>query len=405
VNYVDVGQGDGCFIVTPNDSFLLVDAGEEDHMYRFLRWRFRHFEKPLRFQAAVISHPDLDHYAGFDKFFDAEDKAVRNLRFDCIYHNGILDAPSKKNMLIAEDKDHLPAALKKLSSRNRYANLLRAALDSGRVDDVRMLSAKEDGIDHLPGYETGQDIEIEVLGPVPEGPAGARCLRWFGEKGKTKNGHSIVLRLKYGNVRLLLGGDLNIPAEQYLLGHYGGSDKPFKELTEAEKEAMIAKAQDFFGVDIAKSCHHGSADVSSEFLRALNAVATVVSSGDNEPHCHPRPEALGLLGKFGRGDWPLIFSTELARSAKENVKHPYSLWQRHQSAVKEDREMEFIEKLIRELGRSVAVYGMITVRTDGQHVLTAQKLEQTGSGGRKWDLHVLSPGEDGRLEYTSQHGH
>jgi hypothetical protein len=33
----------------------------------------------------------------------------------------------------------------------------------------------------------------------------------FGDDGKTKNGHSVVLRLKYREIRILMGGDLNIP--------------------------------------------------------------------------------------------------------------------------------------------------------------------------------------------------
>jgi hypothetical protein len=326
------------------------------------------------------------------------------VRFDCIYHNGILDAPSKKDLLIVEDEDNLSAALAKLSARNRYANLLRAVLGSGRVGHVRMLSAKADGIDHLPGYEAGQTIEIEVLAPVPEGPPGARRLRWFGRLGHTRNAHSIVLRLRYGNLRLLLGGDLNIPAEEYLLSHYGGIDKPFSQLTEAEKEAVIARAQAFFGVDIAKFGEHGGVK-SSEFLRAVDAVATVVSSRSPIWGRTPQPELLGQLGKFGRGNRPLIFSTERAGSAIVNIGDPLSLRRRLQTAIKEDQETEFIEDLIQELGRSVAVYGMTTLRTDGEHVLIAQKLEQPGSGGRKWDLHLLGPGEDGRLQYTSPHGH
>src|SRR5687768_1914433 len=40
INFVDVGQGDGAFIVTPDDQFMLVDAGEADNMLRFLSWRF-----------------------------------------------------------------------------------------------------------------------------------------------------------------------------------------------------------------------------------------------------------------------------------------------------------------------------------------------------------------------------
>jgi beta-lactamase superfamily II metal-dependent hydrolase len=417
VNFVDVGQGDGCFIATPEDEYILIDAGQEDHMYRFLRWRFRHFQFPITFKAAIITHPDKDHYYGFRKFFDKKDKAVQNVEFECIYHNGIVERKSKDLGASAKDaqgdkfltevvadQQALEGLLSATKGGGTFLRLIRNAHDSGRVEEVRMLGAGKSEPTFMPGYEANRPLSIQVLAPVPEGPPGELHLRWFdNDAGKTKNGHSVVLRLKYGLVRMLLGGDLNIPAEEYLLGHYGGIDKPFDDLSDDEKKAMIEKAREFFGSDIAKSCHHGSADVSSEFLRAVAAVATVVSSGDDEPHSHPRPEALGTLGKYGRGDRPLIFSTELARSTKENVKHTYILHQRHEKAVKEDRETEFIEGLIQELGRSVAVYGMITLRTDGQQVLIAQKLEQPGSGGRKWELHLLSPDEAGRLQYESKH--
>jgi hypothetical protein len=46
---------------------------------------------------------------------------------------------------------------------------------------------------------------------------------------------------------------------------------------------------------------------------------------------------------------------------------------------------------------------MIALRTNGTQVLFAQKLERPGSGGVKWDLHVLSPDESGRLRYTPKH--
>jgi len=36
VNFVDIGQGDGCHIVTPDDEILLIDAGISDNMNRFL---------------------------------------------------------------------------------------------------------------------------------------------------------------------------------------------------------------------------------------------------------------------------------------------------------------------------------------------------------------------------------
>lgn len=40
VVFVDIGQGDGALLVTPDNKRYLVDAGKGDNMLRFLRWRF-----------------------------------------------------------------------------------------------------------------------------------------------------------------------------------------------------------------------------------------------------------------------------------------------------------------------------------------------------------------------------
>ena len=56
---------------------------------------------------------------------------------------------------------------------------------------------------------------------------------------------------------------------------------------------------------------------------------------------------------------------------------------------------------ISQLERSIAVYGMINLRTDGKKVLLAQKLEQPRSKADKWDIHCLEPGPDGRLRFVS----
>jgi hypothetical protein len=54
---------------------------------------------------------------------------------------------------------------------------------------------------------------------------------------------------------------------------------------------------------------------------------------------------------------------------------------------------------ISQLERSIAVYGMINLRTDGEKVVLTQKLEQPRSKADKWDIHCLEPGSDGRLRY------
>ena len=128
-------------------------------------------------------------------------------------------------------------------------------------------------------------------------------------------------------------------------------------------------------MDIAKSCHHGSADFTSEFLRVLNPIATIISSGDDEPYAHPRPDTLGTIGKHSRGERSLIFSTELARSGKEYI------------------ELQSEKSTEKKRERVVTVYGMINVRTDGEKVVIAQKLEKSASS-KNWDIHKLEWNEE-----------
>lgn len=421
INFVDIGQGDGCFVVTPNGKFILIDAGEGDNMYRFLRWRFnlkKHPERIIGIESAIISHPDSDHYRGFLPLFKSE-----QFLFDAVYHNGLIERDGADALGAVEKFDgenFVTGVIEKfdvlkaltgnpsLVGGSGYAKLMKIACDGGRVKDIRMLCA-DDGF--LPGYGEGEsDLVVRVLGPVTESPNGGRCLRWFEDKGKTKNGHSVALKFEYGNVKIMLGGDLNIPAEEHLLRHYTGLDP--RPRTDEEAEALVTKAQQSFRADVAKACHHGSADFTGHFLRAVNPIATIVSSGDNESHSHPRPDALGAFGKAGRGERPLIFSTELARSAKETIKDPRALRAEIEEltqlraqasddeaiAVKLDAK---IHKLLEKIERTVSVYGLINLRTDGKNVVIAQKLEKAAPRG-EWDIYTLVSDSSGELKLVSK---
>lgn len=52
-----------------------------------------------------------------------------------------------------------------------------------------------------------------------------------------------------------------------------------------------------------------------------------------------------------------------------------------------------IKNIIKEMENlkdsNVAKYGMITVRTNGERVIIAQKLEEERSPGQKWDIYDL----------------
>lgn len=394
--FVDIGQGDGCLLVTPNDKHMVIDAGEGDNMSRFLRWRYGGFENPWEFEIAVISHPDSDHYGGFDEIFDEP-----NVTFKTIFHNGIMERKGRNRLgpktkfgrasyltdiiCTTADLNQFLSVTSRWQGK-KYPALLNKGVVNGKFSDFIMLSIADK---YIPSYDPGNDLTIEVLGPVVEFDNSKPRLRWLGGIGKTKNGNSIVLRAQYRNISVFLGGDLNIPAENLLLSHHTGLKAPPKSVE--EQRILVEAARKVFQVDISKSCHHGSSDFSEVYLAATNPIATVISSGDNEPHCHPRADALGTIGLHSRGTRPLIFSTELARSAKESIKHPNILRNRLNELRKEidktptntakarrkkDRLEKQFEKLLKSIERSIAVYGAIHVRTDGYKAIVAQKYEK-----------------------------
>lgn len=67
-------------------------------------------------------------------------------------------------------------------------------------------------------------------------------------------------------------------------------------------------------------------------------------------------------------------------------------------AVLDGRDNRYCEACIsiinqRPKERAITVYGMINVRTDGEKVIIAQKLERPAAG-RGWDIHKLEWNED-----------
>lgn len=135
-------------------------------------------------------------------------------------------------------------------------------------------------------------------------------------------------------------------------------------------------------------------------------MATVVSSGDNETHTHPRPDTLGAIGKHSRGKRPLIFSTELARSSKEKLDIKESdlekisqLFREKENATpKRKKEInKEINQVKANIERNVAVYGMIALRTDGKKIIIAQKKEQKGAG---FIIHKLEQTDRGNFEFV-----
>lgn len=426
INFVDVGQGDGAFLVTPDNELALVDAGEGSNMRRFLSWRFNlRLDRPslapdreqlenVNFKFALLSHGDKDHYGGFKYLFESQ-----QLTFDHIYHNALVERPAKSRpqrlgrrgkvggiecyLDLIESPEQLDALISAHPELDtEYLKLLASTANRFGSNTILGITAETgylNGFDHHHKTAKGKNLSIKILGPIPLTQQNSRGLPKFeGDLGVSKNGHSIVLLIQYGELRFLLGGDLNTPSEEHLLREITKTEPP-SSTDAALWEQYLADARQYFGADIAKSCHHGSADFSTTFLRAINAAATIISSGDEEPYCHPRPDTLGTIGRCSRGERPCIFTTELMRSSPEYKSMNQNSSERIKTLINElpgasEKRKKQISKeidvLLTAKERIVATYGMISLRSDGERILIAQKLERPRAKGEEFDMHWFS---------------
>lgn len=401
---IDVGQGDGILMRTPDDAWHMIDAGRraEDQMTKkgaanFLRWKFLEDleSDEVSLATAITTHPDSDHFAGFIDVLSGK-VPLRDpfgVRVGCLYHSGLarfdegpeLGAKSPGTVqpfpqgnrgirasgsfyteLLDGPDDFVDPPHDLMDEFGEYAQLV------GTVpDDVRRLSQR-DGF--LPGYAPGEnDVTIHVLGPVVEEFAPDEFgLRSLGSTSVTLNGHSIALRVEFGDVRILLTGDLNTQSQRLLRSYH---------------------ADDEFVVDVAKACHHGAEDVDLAFVKAMAARATVVSSGDDENYAHPRPLLMGASGLYGResrsavdGETlpPLLYSTELSRAIKLGYPHRIGRIDDDDALspsgfrIRTDKKNDLWWPLATTNVATDLVYGLVNVRTDGTNVLCAT-LEEKGN--------------------------
>ena len=361
VFFIDVGQGDGVLIETPENKRILVDGGPGRHTYNYLtKWQYQyllnHARSTVHIDAVIISHFDADHYGGLIPILED-----RRFTFGTIYHNGIArfrTNTKKKKRPTRYDQDlgtttgrgknrvlktqfstltelldlEQPGEDAFQRTFRRFAHACRDAKKEGRLGKLKLLKQGR-AIPEL--TDSADGLSVETLGPALSVSSGKPVFKWFSDSSHTRNGHSIVLRLSHHTKSLLLGGDLNSASERHLLDHHGDTQH--------------------FHVDIAKSCHHGSSDFSIAFLQAVDAAATIISSGDNEGHAHPRADAIGAVAKYSSAVLPLIFSTELARSVNSE---------------------------------GDILFGMINLRSDEQELVLAQ-MKEAGADKDLWDSYQV----------------
>ena len=218
--FLDVGQGDSTLIEFPDHRFMLVDAGglagagfdigERVVTPSLLALGGRSID------TLVLTHGDPDHIGGAPA-------VLRHFSPHQIWE-GIPVPPH--------------AGLREVASAARTSSVL-----------WRTVQAAD--------REVAGGAEIRVLHPpIPD---------W--ERQRVRNEDSIVLEIRFGDVSILLPGDIGREAEQRLTSH-------------------LATAP----ITIVKAPHHGSATSSTQsFIDALHPAAVIFSAGRGNRFGHPAP--------------------------------------------------------------------------------------------------------------------
>ncbi|MGN7733216.1 ComEC/Rec2 family competence protein [Ensifer sp. 22564] len=345
LSMVDVQQGDGLILETPEGKVIFIDGGDNQLFARHANARFPNTSDtdPLVVDLILITHGDADHFEGLVELRKSEADSRPSKRIFIaprrVYHNGIVKRPSEDGnqkrrkdtellgQTVAVDErvfivglvDDQAAVPREERNRpfNKWVDTLAAW--EGRVQTVTGNGIERRRIDHLSAgafdFLQDESIAVDILGPIVETVGGQPALRFLRSPpddanlmlgtvaasgqgaysaSHTINGHSINFRLRFGNVRFMFTGDMNQEASQRL------------------REALPSAA---LRSEILKAPHHGSADFDMEFLKEIGAVVSLISSGDEseaKEYIHPRATLMAALGKAARTTPAIIFCAELA---------------------------------------------------------------------------------------------
>lgn len=229
---IDVGQGDALFLESEKGTSILVDGGSSDisgvGTYRILP--FLKSQGVKRLDYAVITHMDADHYSGIEEILE-KSAEPGEMKVGCL----LLSRQS--------------------SEEKKGEELIRLAKEAGTT--VRILKK---GM-------CIRDRALELTCLYPE----------KGMESMDKNENSVVLKAVFGEVSILLTGDLREEGERKLL-----------------------ESGENLDCDILKAGHHGSrTSTTEEWLQAVSPKLTLISCGQENSYGHPHKETLERLKNAG----------------------------------------------------------------------------------------------------------
>jgi len=215
--FLDVGQGDSELIYLPDGEAALIDSGDRGApTVELLR---NYGVRQIRL--VIATHPHSDHIGEMRDI-------LRSFKVDEFWDSGF-NHPTRT-----------------------YGDMLEEIRDRG----VKFATPKRGFSSEIGG------VLFEVLNP-PEQPLDDQ-----------PNNASIVVRLTYGDTRMLFAGDAEVRA--------------WAEMFAANTEGLAA--------DLLKAAHHGSSNgTTRQVLDAVRPSIVVVSCGRGNDYHHPHPNFIRLL--------------------------------------------------------------------------------------------------------------
>jgi hypothetical protein len=349
--FIDVGQGDSTFIVTPGRKKILIDGGINKQAVNFLAWKYQ-LDKPgpsVDIDLLVLTHADADHLDGLVPVVSHPRINVHQ-----VAHSGIA---TFNHGAFATGLGNLDSTGKYLITRHKTLGEL-AGLDLSEDFASWQTVLTNEGVSYSAVDSTSgiinigdPNINIDVIGPHLDMVNGQSVFQWFKDESRTINGHSVILRLTFDKVSVLFSGDLNVEGAKHLL----------------TSSALAAKLD----AHVFKAPHHGSREFHKPLLEAVRPQVSVISSGNHPDYGHPSAQFIGGVGLASRSSSPLVFSTEIAASFVELGEQDD---QKEDTSLKEEdfRTVEANKKARRLYKRRL--YGMINVRSDGQNIYAARRV-------------------------------
>lgn len=285
IDYLDVGQGDGTFIVTPKFDTILIDLGSKKNAdvaggdaitYLVNKLLFIQVQKSLpnpTIDILFLTHGDLDHY-----------NLINTLRGSFPFDNPLVF----NRVFIGGQKSEYGDLVPFLTSQQLRGSFFE-------LEDC----------EHDPIEDPSFSFQSNLYGDVDIFLLSVNVPNKTKSSAGAKNQKSIVLMLEYADRKFIFTGDAESEMEGRVLGWYESSPS-------------------FLQCDGLKLGHHGSqAGTTQEWLAVLKPWAVFASSDQKwaHPYCFTLDKVI-LSGSLDRnvGDHPWLCGKG-ANNAKQYFNH------------------------------------------------------------------------------------